>query len=264
MATKRKKILQTDTNPVKTDEGRVSQVVEVVGETDKEEALETIKKDAAEIETMAEELEQAPPESTASVPEESYIEEEKVAPQLEETETEKHKEVVEELFQKDPAEIPVEITTVKNGSGKKLFIWAAIVVGVAILVGGALITLSGGAVPFTARPTPTPTPAPTPTPIQTASLDRKDLTIRVLNGGGVAGAAGKMKAFLEEKGYTVSAVGNTDEYTFEQTEIAVKKDKEAFITLLEEDLKGEYTIGSAAATLDENSSYDAVITAGKE
>lgn len=242
--------------PIETEkENRVSQVVEVVNEPQSSEAIETIKENAVEIEEAAEKLESALPENP-----ETPVEQ----PNDEHEESEKQKEVVEDLFHDEASHVPVEITTVKNGSGKKLFIWAAIVVGVSILVGGVLIVATGGALPFTARPTPTPTPAPTPTPIPVASLDRKDLSIRVLNGGGVAGAAGKMKAFLEEKGYTVSGVGNTDEYTFDTTQIVVKKGKEGYLTLLKEDLKGGYSVSSTAATLDESSSFDAIITVGKE
>ena len=86
----------------------------------------------------------------------------------------------------------------------------------------------------------------------------------MLNGGGVAGTAGQMKTLLEEKGYTVSDVGNTEQYTYDETEIHVKADKEAYLALLTQDLSGEYTIGSSSAELDEDVSYDARIIVGKE
>ena len=73
-----------------------------------------------------------------------------------------------------------------------------------------------------------------------------------------------MKKLLEEKGYTVADTGNTDEYTYEKTEILVKSGKEGYIALLEEDLKGTYTLGSGSATLSEDSSYDAQVIVGKE
>lgn len=256
---KRKKTTTDDAEPVKRDEeNRVSQVVEVVEDIDTSEALETIKKDAAEIESVAEELEQAPIQE----PEEAKVETIDI-PKT--TESEKQKEVVEELFNNETSQVGSEIASQKSGSSKKLFLWALIVIIIAIVVGGGLIAMTSGAsVPFMAQPSPTPTPAPTPTPTPAASLDRKDLTIQVLNGGGVVGAAGKMKAFLEEKGYTVSDTGNTEEYTYEQTEILVKAEKQAYLSLLEEDLGEDYTIGTTAATLDDDSSYDAVITVGKE
>lgn len=231
--------------PIKTDvDNRVSQVVEVVEEQDKAEALSTIKEDAQEIEAVAEELEH----------EDVPMEEEK----------QKQKEVVEELFQRDSSQVSSEITEVTRGSPKKFLVWAAIVISVALFVGGGLVAVTSGSfsVPFIAEPTPTPTVAPTPTPV--LDLKREDIKIEVLNGGGTPGAAGGMKAYLEEKGYTVTSVGNTEEYTYEQTEILVKADKEAYLGLLREDLKDTYTIGSTAATLREDEAADAQVIVGKE
>ena len=233
--------------PSKENENRVSQVVEVVEESDKSEALETIKEDAQEIEAVAEEL------GTQSAP---PMEEEK----------EKQKEVVEELFQKEPPTIAPDFTENKRGSSRKFLVWAAIVISVALLVGGGLIAITGGSlsVPFVGEPTPTPTPASTPTPTPALNLNREELNIEVLNGGGTPGAASKIKAFLEEKGYTVTDVGNTEEYTYEQTEIYVKTEKQEYLALLEDDLKSDYNIGTTGATLSEDSSADAQVIVGKE
>lgn len=210
---------------------RVNQVVEVVDEPVKEEIQE---------QPVVEEVVEQP-----ETP-------------VEKREEEKQKEEVADLYQPEIAEVK------SNGSSKKLFVWAAIVVSVALLVGGGLVAVTRGSfsVPFVAQPSPTPTPTPTPTPQVT--LDRKDLTIEVLNGGGTPGAAGKMKTLLEEKGYTVTSVGNTDQYTYEQTEIRVKLGKEGYVTLLEDDLKGDYTIGSTSATLNEDASSDAQVIVGKK
>jgi len=62
----------------------------------------------------------------------------------------------------------------------------------------------------------------------------------------------------------VADTGNTDEYTYEKTEILVKPGKEAYIALLEEDLKDAYTLGSTSATLSSDGSYDAQVIVGKE
>lgn len=262
MATKRKKAIKPEPEPVAPDENRVSQVVEVVEEPDKAQALSTIKEDAQEIEKVAEELEHTSSEPVLEEPRDVQMNKEEDVPM--EEEKEKQKEVVEDLFQKDSSQIPSEITEVKNGSPKKLFVWAAIVISVALLVGGGLIAVTSGSfsVPFVAAPTPTPTIAPTPTPA--LDLKREDIKIEVLNGGGTPGAAGKMKTLLEEKGYTVTRVGNTEEYTYEQTDILVKVNKEAYLGLLKEDLKDTYTIGSTAATLSEDTSADAQVIVGKE
>lgn len=177
------------------------------------------------------------------------------------------KEVVEDLFQKESIQTPTEVAmgNRRGRSGKKSIWWAIIVVGVAVLVGGGLIFLSGrsgGLSGFVAQPTPTPTVTPIPT--LAPALSRADLTIQVLNGSGVVGAAGKMRELLEEKGYSVANVGNTDEYTYEETQILVKQDLEAYLTMFKEDLGEEYSIGSTSASLEEDSPYDAQIIVGKE
>jgi hypothetical protein len=104
-----------------------------------------------------------------------------------------------------------------------------------------------------------------PTPASASGeLKRSTITIQVLNGGGKAGAATKMKTFLEEKGYTVSDTGNAESYTYDKTQILVKSTKKAYIPLLERDLKDSYTLGTSAATLEASVSYDARVIVGKE
>lgn len=236
-----------------------TQVVEVVEEAPSaDDPIETIKKDAQEIEDAVERLEETGPQ---------FQEEEPVLPDSRETDTleDDHKEVVEELFAKDSSQVPSEITASGNGKrgGKSLLVWAIVVLGIAGLVGAGLIfALTGGAGKSATEPTPTPTIALTPTPQVT--VNRADITIEVVNGGGVAGAAGKMKTLLTEKGYTVARVGNADSYAYEETEILVKSGKEAYRLLLKEDIQGDYIVGTSAATLDEDSEYDARVIVGKE
>lgn len=263
MAIKRKKAITSEPKPVTPEENRVSQIVEVVEEPDKAEALSTIKGDAQEIEAVAEELEHSP-----SLEPEPEVHRSAEVSEVEDMsmEEEKQKEVVEDLFQKESPQMPTEIAEARGGSSKKLFVWMAIVISIALLVGGGLIAVTSGSFssPFVPEPTSTPTPQVSPTPIPLADLKREELNIEVLNGGGTPGAAGKMKAYLEKKGYTVTSVGNTEEYTYEQTEIHLKESKSAYRLLLEEDLQGDYTISSDAATIDEDADADARIIVGKE
>lgn len=263
MATKRKK------SPVieepKPEEQRVSQVVEVVEETDTQEAVATIKKDAVEIENLVENLEKENTTEQEVIPSDDHADMKGDYEGEREKKEEEQKEVVEEIFHRDTSQVPLEITTA-SGTSRKLVLWIVIVIGVAVLAGGGLIAVSRGGIslPFITAPTPTPTPVPTPTPTPNVTVKREDLSIKVLNGGGVPGAAGKMKSFLEEKGYTVSGVGNTEDYTYEQTEILVKSDKEAYRKLLQEDLNDDYVIGTGAATLSDDASEDAQVIVGKE
>ena len=146
-----------------------------------------------------------------------------------------------------------------------MIIWSSALITVAILLGATLILSKGGQLPslplVSVQPTATPVEVPTPTIEQ---VDRKDISIQVLNGGGVAGAASKMKTFLETTGYTVDDVGNSDDYSFEKTAILVKSGKEAYRTLLTDDLLDEYTLESATDFLDADSPYDAQVIVGKE
>ena len=149
-----------------------------------------------------------------------------------------------------------------------MFAWAISIVVVCLIVGGAIFALSKGAISFpsilaTPSPTPTSTPTATPTP-DISKLDRSSISIQVLNGSGTSGVAGRMKALLEEKGYTVENTGNADSYDYENTEIEVKEQSAAFISLLEEDLKESYVLGTTAATLSDDVPYDVRIIVGKE
>jgi len=226
------------------------------------------------IEVMEEREVTAQPKSVKAMPppeEEKSSENEEVAPpdevkDEEPQKKEEEKEVISDLFnKKDTVGIP-EISMHKSNSSRTMIIWSTAVITVAVLVGGALfISTKGVNLPdlsFTmAKPSPTPTEAPSPTP---KPVSRGDISIQVLNGGGVVGAASKMKAFLEEKGYTVADTGNTDDYTYDKTAVLVKPGKEAYAALLNEDLADDYTLEATPAALPSDSSYDAQVIVGKE
>lgn len=177
------------------------------------------------------------------------------------------KETVEELFGNNSSTVLPEITVHKKSATKGLFIWLITMITIALGVGGGLIMFSRFT-PAGTTVTPTPTPmvtsAPTVTPSPTPEpLSREDINIEVINGGGVAGAGSRARTFLTDKGYTVGAVGNADEYTFEETEISVKASKAGILSTLRTDLEENYTVGSTDTTLPETSEYDAVVTLGK-
>lgn len=237
----------------------VTEVVEDVPE----EALETIKEKAEEIEEVVEEIqeekrEEQEPEDGETEPVEEVKEEER---------KEEKKELLEEIFSKESTpKVYPDISEHKRMGAAPVFLWAVIIIGVALLTGGTLLVVASGLPKLPAlfaKPTPTPTPSPSPTPTPTVAA-RGDVKLQVLNGGGTPGSAGKAKTFLEEKGYTVADTGNTDEYTYKETEIHVKAGKEAYLTLLKEDLAEDYTIGTAVADLPADSPYDAQVIIGKE
>ncbi len=105
-------------------------------------------------------------------------------------------------------------------------------------------------------PTPTATPA-------AVEIKRADLKVQVLNGSGVAGAAGKAKTFLEGLGYADVKTGNADG-DFAKTEIEIKESKSAASEMIKKDLKDKYTLADTVGVLDKTFDYDVVITLGSE
>lgn len=244
-------------------EAPVRQVVEVVEDDKIPDALEIIKENAKEIEEEVEAIEDEVQTSVAS----SSV----VSEQVRESnnEEEQHsKDVVDSLFTKASGSgISPEITVV----GKRdtsLGVWVGAMLGIALAVGVSLVVLIRGPKTFTSmisvKPTPTAVPTTLPTATPTIVVSRKDVKIKVLNGGGVVGAGSKMKSFLEEKGYTVSGVANADAYTYETTEIKVKAGNDAISKMVSDDLKVDYSLGSISANLSESASYDVEVIVGKE
>lgn len=113
-------------------------------------------------------------------------------------------------------------------------------------------------VPTKSQTLPSPTPTTTPTP----TLDRSELSLKVLNGTGEPGVAGAAAEMLEEKGYENVDTGNADSYDYQETVILIKENKSEYFDLLYQDLSEEYSVSSEAASLDEDSDYDAEIIIG--
>ncbi len=238
----------TDVAETEVKEPTVRQVVEVVEEGAVPEAIETIKKDVEEIEEAVEAIEEEVQEdSREEVPADP-------------------KNGVESLFVKSQSGVNPEITVVGK-RGPSLSVWVGAMLGVALAIGVSLILLVRGpsTLPFlSAKPTLTPAPTVTPTPSSPVTVVRGDIKVRVINGGGTPGAGGKMKTFLESKGYTVTSVANADTYTYTTTEISVKSGKADYAKLLADDLKADYSLGTASAVVAESASYDAEVIVGKE
>lgn len=116
----------------------------------------------------------------------------------------------------------------------------------------------------TLEPTIVPTAKPTSNPVDNATgLDRSTLPVEVQNGSGEVGAASKASETLKTFGYRVVAIGNADNFNYEDTTIKIKSDKSDFLPLLKKDLGFSYTIGSSSADLSASSSADVVVIIGK-
>ncbi len=108
----------------------------------------------------------------------------------------------------------------------------------------------------------TPEPTPTP-PVVQKEVKRSDLKIRVENGNGIPGSAGKIKAYLEGFGYTVGDPGNADKATYAKTQIKLPKELADYKDLLVNDLKTNYSV--EVVELDSKpTDYDVLIIVGLE
>lgn len=238
----------------------VTQVVEVVGEESGQQV--------SELPQEREEEHEGAISAEAHAPE--FVSEEPVNMQKEsssELREERQKETVAELFKRPAPEVMPEIAmhTEKPKRGKLLLV-GGVATLVIVLLGGFVVVKRKSlpfATMFSAAPTPTSTPTATPTPTP-EPVKKADIKIQVWNGGGVPGAASKMKSFLEDKGYKVVDVSNADAYTYDKTEIQVKEGKKSILKFLNEDLKDTYSLASKAATLSSDVPYDARVVVGKE
>jgi flagellar basal body-associated protein FliL len=202
----------------------------------------------------------------------------------------------EEIFQ-SPPEYQSRLSRSGNGSSAKRYIIIIISLIVVVLIILGIFRFFGGesseteelspTPTFEMLPTDTPAPSPdesettpeptertgTPTPTKAASsnpvdsasgLDRSDLSIHVLNGSGVTGAAKKAADFLEGLGYNVVDYDNADNSDYAQTEIQISSAQSKYLNLLKKDLSGEYTVGSSSDAPPSSETADAVVIVGQE
>ncbi|KKT69577.1 MAG: hypothetical protein UW65_C0019G0004 [candidate division WWE3 bacterium GW2011_GWB1_44_4] len=92
-------------------------------------------------------------------------------------------------------------------------------------------------------------------------LKRSDIKLRVENGNGVPGSAGKLKAYLEGFGYTVASVGNAVKTDYPSTTILLPNSLADYKDLLANDLKTNYTV-EVTATDTKADGYDVLIIVG--
>lgn len=108
-----------------------------------------------------------------------------------------------------------------------------------------------------------PTEAPTPTQ-EPAEFEKGELSVQILNGSGVSGAAGKMQTYLEDLEYENIEVGNADSSDYENVTIQLKEEIEEFVEFIIEDFGEDYIVDEDYEILDEDNEYDIVIVVGLE
>lgn len=94
-------------------------------------------------------------------------------------------------------------------------------------------------------------------------LNREDLTLRIENGAGISGIAGRTQTFMEELGYQVSAIDNADETGRTTTLVQIKESKADYLGLFEQDMQEDFSI-ETQRDLDENLEYDVLIIIGTD
>ncbi len=118
-----------------------------------------------------------------------------------------------------------------------------------------------------AQPSPTPTPEPTTIPTPTATptpeVDRTEVNIKVLNGGGVPGKATAVKNILNEAGYENILTGNADAFDYDTTEIQVKEGAQDLFQLVAADIADSVTV-KKPTQLDEDEASDVIIVIGTD
>jgi hypothetical protein len=169
-----------------------------------------------------------------------------------------------------------------TNKGKAIWIFLIVILIIAGIVGGLYFLgknkkADNKAIAPTHAPSPTLEPSPTssasatltatpsgkltPTPSGTSSkLDRSKLSVAVLNGSGVPGAANKTATTLRGLGYTVGATANADKFTYTGITVLVKKAKKDYGDLLKKDLSDQ---GTVTVTVDDAIPTDAQVIVGK-
>lgn len=185
--------------------------------------------------------------------------------------TERQQEQVAELFNKNASANMPEITVHQQNSTRGVILWAVTMIAIALGVGGGLVlfTTRNNNPPSSNQAVVSPTPVaeqtalpsatPTPTPV---AVNREDVSVQVLNGGGNSGAGSRMEEFLVDLGYTVSDVSNADAYTYDLTVVVTKPSNTEVADILEADLSGSYELDESVATLPEDSEFDAQVIVG--
>lgn len=160
-----------------------------------------------------------------------------------------------------------------------ILILGVLIFGAYRLIGSRQTTTTPSVAPTPTEfqfPTDTPTPSPetSPTPQVTAvptvnsidsstGLDRSELTVEIKNGSGAVGAASEASDALKGFGYHIVAIGNADNFNYENVTVQVKSTKSEYLPLLKKDLGFSYTVGSSSADLDSSASSDALVIIGK-
>ncbi len=93
-------------------------------------------------------------------------------------------------------------------------------------------------------------------PLLLEDVDPSEVTVKVLNGGGIEGVGGEVADILANKGYNIAMIGNADRSDYAKTFIYYNKQNYAKALKVKSDLKGELP----DIQLTESSTIDPTVT----
>ncbi len=188
--------------------------------------------------------------------------------------------LINDIYRKPPPEPEPENKKSKNGALKSFITFLLVII--ILYLGYVLIksldlkvidkdtkieNISASPEPSassTTSPTPTPEPSPSPTKTSTATtntIDKRSISIKVLNGSGKTGAANTIKTELEKQGFSVSAIGTANN-SYSQSIIYYKTDENKAKAQMVKD-----ALTSINCTLQKSSVagvYDVLVVVGKK
>ena len=145
---------------------------------------------------------------------------------------------------------------------------------IGIVVGGIFYYKSRVSKPKEGEGLPTPTAQPvTIIPTETPKEEKKEETrldlskysLRILNGSGMPGEAGKVADMLDDLDFNQIKTANADSYDYEKTEVSLKKDTpKAVYDEIKKKIEEVYDVELTESTLAASTSFDAEITVGKK
>lgn len=100
-----------------------------------------------------------------------------------------------------------------------------------------------------------------PTPPALPVLDKKSLSIKILNGTAKKGLAANLKKIFETNNFVVKETGNAKKEDYKKTVLSIKESKKDFLSLISDVLKNTYPDFTQEILL-ENEDADAVIIIG--
>ncbi|KKQ51851.1 hypothetical protein A2865_04485 [Candidatus Woesebacteria bacterium RIFCSPHIGHO2_01_FULL_39_17] len=111
---------------------------------------------------------------------------------------------------------------------------------------------------------PSPVSTETPEPTEEVEVGTSEYKVQVQNGSGVIGEADVVAEILTSEGFKNIETGNADSYTYQKTEIRVKKDTpdEVFETI-NKALNSDYEVILSDERLADTLPFDAIIIIGK-